>query len=246
MGLDPQVVITDGKPLYREAILSSFKQAKHQLCLFHLMKGTTRDVLKTIHNYRKSLPKRPKRRPGRPRIGETVPSDARKPIAHRRYLFVTREKNLGKKQQQVIKKLCLRHPRLKEIYSFMTDIYSLLGKESKTSQKDSKEKYRKLKRRYGQDKELGRILTKHLNEEKLEKATLFMNYKNLDSTNNAAERAARRFRKRQKSHYRLRSKQSIIASLKHELMRGKEEKERLNMIKLKPRQSVNLLLKKAA
>jgi transposase-like protein len=246
MAIEPQVVVTDGKPLYKEIIASSFKKAQHQLCLFHLLKGVTRDVLKVIHNYRRSLPKRPKRMPGRLRKGEIIPPDLRKPILKARYLFVTRRKNLNKEQQQIVRKLCTKHPRLSQIYCFMTDIYNLLDKDSKVSQKKLKEKYKELHTHYSQDKELGMILSKHLNQHKLERVTLFMNYKNLDSTNNACERAARKFRKRQKSHYKLRSKQSIIASFKHELMRQKEEKQRLKSIKLKSKQSVNLLLKKIA
>lgn len=143
IAIEPEVVITDGKLLYKEAITSSFKEAKHQLCLFHILKGITRDALKAIHRYRKSLPKRPERTAGRPRKGEVIPADLRKPILKARYLFVTRRKKLNK-EQQTIKKLCITHPRLLKIYRFMTDVYNLLDKEVKTSQKIAKEKYKEL------------------------------------------------------------------------------------------------------
>ena len=54
---------------------------------------------------------------------------------------------------------------------------------------------------------------------KFKKVTLYLNYRNLNSTSNDVERDSRGFRKCQKAHYRFRSPESLQANLNCRLLR---------------------------
>ena len=70
LGIDPEVITTDGSPLYPAVLSQVFSHSKQQLCLFHVMQNINKDILKGVLAYRRSLPK-PHKKKGRPRNGET-------------------------------------------------------------------------------------------------------------------------------------------------------------------------------
>jgi hypothetical protein len=60
MGFSPEVVITDGSPLYKQSLLERWAEVEHQLCIFHVLAKINEDVLKAARGFRDALP-RPKR-----------------------------------------------------------------------------------------------------------------------------------------------------------------------------------------
>jgi hypothetical protein len=44
-GLDVEVAMTDGSPLYKDSLQSSWKDVEHQLCIFHVIKEVNKLVL---------------------------------------------------------------------------------------------------------------------------------------------------------------------------------------------------------
>lgn len=231
MGIDPEVIVSDGSPLYPEVIAQKFPSAKHQLCRFHIIQDIVRDILKAIREYRKSLPSPPRRRVGRPKEGDPPPpDDPGKEIYKHRHLFVTRPDKLPESKgeqenpKQTLARLCKEHKFLKTLRSFMEEIFSIF---EQTTVEEAKERYNSLvqKQEYQKEKHLQKALD-HLSGDKIDKALVFLNYQHMNSTNNDVERAARRFRKIQKSHYRLRSKASIISMLRFELIAQKDKWEK--------------------
>lgn len=230
MGINPEVIVSDGSPLYPEVIAQKFPGARHQLCRFHIIQDIVREILKAIREYRKGLPSPPKRKRGRPKEGEPPPPpDRGKEIYKHRHLFVTRPDKLeeDKEGKQILERLCQEHKFLKTLRSFMEEVFSIF---EQTTAEEAKQRYNSLvqKQEYQKEKPLKKTL-QHLSEDKIDKALVFLNYQQMNSTNNDVERAARRFRKIQKSHYRLRSRASIICMLRFELIAQKAKWEKKDM-----------------
>jgi len=234
MGIQPQVVIRDGAVVYDEGLPSDWEQAR---CQFHLIQDMAAEVLKAVNAYRKTLPDPPKRAKGRPRAEAPPPEpDVKAAIWHHRYLFVTRPETLQARQgtcahethvcchhpeEEILQTLCADHPPLATARTFMEEIWSLFD-DPTTTFPEVKERYERLcaTPAYRDDPHLARALA-CLSGDTLEKACRFLSYTNLPKTNNHVEGAARRFRKRQKSHYKLRQSATIDRAMKAELLRQK-------------------------
>jgi len=69
-GLDVQVAITDGSPLYKDSWQSSWKDVEHQLCIFHVIKEVNKLILDGVRAIKNRLKRQGhkgcKKRPGRP------------------------------------------------------------------------------------------------------------------------------------------------------------------------------------
>ena len=68
-GLVPEVVVTDGSNLYPEVLAELWPDARHQLCVFHVLKELHKHVLDAVRRLRRGLSRRGnrgrKRKPGR-------------------------------------------------------------------------------------------------------------------------------------------------------------------------------------
>jgi len=72
-GLSPAVVVTDGSDLYPEILAELWPEARHQLCVFHVLKELHKLVLDAVRRLRRGLSRRGnrgrKRKRGRPAKG---------------------------------------------------------------------------------------------------------------------------------------------------------------------------------
>src|SRR3954469_10539050 len=72
-GLSPEVIITDGSNLYPATLAEVWPDARHQLCVFHVLKELHKHALDAVRRLRRGLSRRGnrgrKRRPGRPKAG---------------------------------------------------------------------------------------------------------------------------------------------------------------------------------
>jgi transposase len=57
-GVQPAVVVTDGSSLYPEIVAEVWPQARHQLCVFHVLKDIHKQVLDAVRRLRRSLARR--------------------------------------------------------------------------------------------------------------------------------------------------------------------------------------------
>lgn len=249
IGIHPRVVLRDGAVVYDEGLPGEWKQGR---CLFHIVQDITDDVLKAINAYRKSLPDPPKRPKGRPKADAPPPApNVKTEIWHHRYLWVSRPETIEERdrtcshehhrcfehaEEKILQELCAEHPPLHTARDFMLEIWSLFD--------DPDARFEEIQARYDtlgthpayrENAHLQKALER-LSGDTLEKACRFLEYENLPKTNNHVEGKARAFRKRQKSHYKLRRSGTIDRALKMDLMRQKARKQAQGKpaVRLKP------------
>lgn len=141
-GFSPDVVITDGSPLYPAVLAELWPDARHQLCIFHVMQDITKHVLDAVKRMRRELARRGKRgrkrRRGRPkkgrkkRKGPTLKEKAHFIFKHR-YLIVKRHENLSEAEQEALATMLEYLPPLKTLRTFMDKIYSLFSADQTRS-----------------------------------------------------------------------------------------------------------------
>jgi len=105
---------------------------------------------------------------------------------------------------------------LRTLRTLMEQVYALFDRRCRTQ--TALDKLEKLRRRLLRFKTLGETLKK-LFSPTLEKALTFLDDKLLPSTSNAVERGNRRYRKRQKQVYRVRTQEQIGARLALDMWR---------------------------
>ena len=238
MGIHPQVVMRDGAVIYDQGLPQEWTQAR---CIFHLLQDITDDVLTAVNAYRKSLPDPPKRSPGRPKAdAPPVAPNVKTEIWHHRHLWVSRPQTIQEQDRicmhpthrclehaeaDILKDLCEEHPPLSTFRAFMLDIWGLFD-DPEASFEQVHTRYEALgqKPAYGDNVHLKKALER-LSGDTLLKACRFLEYENLPRTNNHVEGKARSFRKRQKSHYKLRRSATIDRAMKMDLMQNKARKQ---------------------
>lgn len=226
LGLKPEVVVTDGSNLYPKALKAVWPAIRNQLCRFHWTKDIVGEVSKGIRNYREALPKPEKRKKrGRPAKSEApavkqaeTEQSARDEIKKGRFLLVSRRENLDDDREARLKALLDHHPTLATVRKFMDDFYGIFDGKPRPS--TAKERWEILlkKPQYTSCPVLAGALKILQDEEKFDKVAVFLSFANMNSTSNDVERDNRGFRKRQKTHYRFRDRQSLEALLKRRLL----------------------------
>lgn len=168
------------------------------------------------------------------------PPNVKAEIWRHRYLFVSRAETIQKKDRacqdeshrcfqkpeaDLLQDLCTEHPPLDTARQFLEDIWGLFD-DPDAPFEVVKACYESLCEQpaYQDNPHLCNALNR-LSGDTLEKACRFLEYENLPRTNNHAERTARRFRKRQKGHYKLRRSSTIDRAMKADLMRQKTRKQ---------------------
>jgi hypothetical protein len=228
-GLKVLGVTTDGSSLYPEVLKELWPDARHQLCVFHVLKEITKAVLHALAVLRKEMaaqiPKLPRGRPSKEQ--EPLARKARREkqrvadLFENRYLFVRHQ--LSKAQRQLLRRLTRGLPQLRKLRAIMDEVYRLFDRRCKTQ--TAVQKLAKLRRRVRRFKALGQALNK-LNSPNLEKALEFLDDKLLGSTSNAVERGNRRFRKAQNSIYSVRTKEHLEQRLALDMHREQRAPKR--------------------
>ncbi len=225
VGLDPSTVITDDSALYPEPLREVFPHAWHQLCLFHYTSKITDAVLTGLRAYRKTLPRKRHRRPGRPskrgrpRLERPV---TRTLLRQRRHLFVKRSDKLSPAEQQQLDELLTLKPGLRVLRDFMDDYYAIFERDGGSLRRARLRRTLLLgKPQYSRCRWLQRALDILADAKDFNRVIGFLrDPATSQATSNHVERTNRRYRKRQKSHYRLRSEASIRAAL-HRMMHAR-------------------------
>src|SRR5262252_673144 len=210
-------VTTDGSALYPAPLVEVFGDVPHQICTFHIMAEVGKAVLGAVASARKGLAaQQPKLRRGRPstRAATQAARTKKRLEAQRtalfthRYLFVQR--HVSKTERKMLWRLTRGLPHVYVLRVLMDQVYALFDRRCRT--KTALDKLDKLRRRLLRFTQVGATLKK-LFSPTLEKALTFLDDKLLPSTSNAVERGNRRYRKMQKSVYRVRTQEQISARL---------------------------------
>jgi hypothetical protein len=221
-GLQPEVVVSDGSSLYPELLAAIWPDAKHQLCVFHLVRDVLDKVLAAVRRRRRAKARRGragrKRRRGRPRKrqqarrrhGPTAKEKAAFVWRHR-FLIVKRAAKLTLAEREELKQLFAYLPELRALWSFSQGVYRLLD-DSRTL-RVARWRYTWLRYdpEYQQVRELVEAL-EVLAEPKLTKAMAFLGQpaERQVRTNNHVERMNRRLRFAEKVRYRWRKRKWVV------------------------------------
>jgi Transposase len=229
-GLSLKGITTDGSSLYPEAITTVFGDVKHQLCTFHVIRDVTNAVLSAVAKLRKELaagaPKLARGRPGskaarraarrKKRIKQKI-SD----LFEHRYLFV--QHHLTASERKTLARITRGQAQLRSLRSLMEEVYRLFDRRCRMA--TALAKLARLRTRLRRFVQLRTVLKK-LFLPGLEKALVFLDEKLLGATSNAVERGNRRYRKMQKTVYRVRTQRTIEGRLALDLWRERHAGDR--------------------
>ena len=210
-------ITTDGSALYPEPLREVFGAVPHQICTFHIVAEVSKAVLGAVASARKGLAaQQPKLRKGRPSTPAAKQAARMKKrlaaqcaaLFSARHLFVQRR--LNKTERKTLWRVSRGLPQLQALRAIMEQVYAVFDRRCRTQ--TALDKLAKLRRRVQRFTSLSDALKK-LFAPTLDKALTFLDDKLLPSTSNAVERGNRRYRKRQKSVYRVRTQAQIRARL---------------------------------
>jgi hypothetical protein len=216
-------ITTDGSALSPEPLAEVFGGVRHQLCAFHIVADVVKAVLGAVASARKRLaakqPKLPKGRPSTPAAKQAARTKKRLAAQHAalfasRHLFVQR--HLNTTERKTLWRITRGLPPLQKLRAIMEQVYALFDRRCRTQ--TALGKLATLRRRVQRCTVLGDTLKK-LFAPTLEKALTFLDDTLLPSTSKAVERGNRRYRKRQKSVYRVRTQAQIRARLALDMWR---------------------------
>ena len=140
-GLRPKVVVSDGSSLYPELLAEIWPEARHQLCVFHLLRDVLKKVLDAVRRLRRTQARRGRagrqRRRGRP-APAAADSAAAWPdhqgeggfVGRHRFLIVKRSE-LTKAEWDNLVQMFGYLPELRTLWYFSQEMYQLL-KDSMT------------------------------------------------------------------------------------------------------------------
>jgi len=233
--LTVQGITTDGSPLYPPAIQAVWGAVPHQICEFHLLKDLNRAILRAVAQVRKQLATQ------QPKLGRGRPSGAKRKLAQKRqrlqakiadlfehrYLFV--QHHLTETERATLQRITRGLPHLRTLRAIMDEIYRLFDRRCRTD--TALAKLAHLRQRVQRFTQLSQIL-KGLFSVNVEKALTFLDDRLLGATSNAVERGNRRYRKMQKTVYRVRTYVQIVARMALDLFREAALQPRTAMLNL--------------
>jgi len=222
-GLRPTVVVSDGSRLYPELLAEVWPAARHQLCVFHLLRDVLEKVLDAVRRLRRAQARRGragrKRRRGRlgkrqkarrQRQGPTAKGKAAF-VWKRRFLIVKRSARLGRAEWDDLVQMFQYLPELRPLWYFSQDIYRLL--DNSQTLRVARWRYTLLRQdpRYQGVRELVEALGL-LAGAKLSKGMAFVGQPAGQQvrTNNHVERMNRRLRFAEKVRYRWRKRKWVV------------------------------------
>ncbi len=222
-------ITTDGSTLYPAAIQAIWGNLPHQICEFHILKDLNLAILRAVAQVRKQLTaEQPKLKRGRPTAAQRKTVLKRQRLQQKiadlfeyRYLFV--QHYLTESERATLHRITRGRPQLRALREIADEIYRLFDRRCRTDTALSKLAH--LRQRVQRFSQLSQVL-KGLFLANIEKALTFLDestvlsqYHLLGSTSNAVERANRRYRKMQKTVYRVRTYAYIVARLALDLFR---------------------------
>lgn len=137
-GLEPEVVVTDGSNLYPTLLAELWPAARHQLCVFHVLKDLHKRVLDALRRMRRGLSRRGnrgrKRRRGRPRKGRarrrgSTNKERSAFIFRHRWLIVKRRDRLSEQERADLGTMLDYLPELRTLRAFVDRLEMLFEED---------------------------------------------------------------------------------------------------------------------
>jgi len=220
-GFAPQVVVTDGSNLYPTLLAELWPQARHQLCVFHVIKDINDCVFDALRRLRRRLAGQSKRKRGRGR-----PSKAQKRARARRgatkkeqayfiwkhrHLIVTRPTELTGRDRRWLSQMFKALPALRTLREFALKVYRLFDPEQSPRQARCRRAALVKAPEFLADPDLTRALAM-LTPDKFDKMIAYLHSPagQRVRTNNHVERTNRRLRYFEKVRYKWRRRRTIV------------------------------------
>jgi hypothetical protein len=221
-GFEPKVVVTDGSTLYPAVLQEVWPEAKHQLCVFHVLQDVTAKVLDAVRRLRGQVSRRGKggrkRKRGRPskkaqaRRKRRGPTNKEKAafVFKNRFLVVKRAENLTEREQEQWQKMVTYLPELRVLRRFCAEVYRLFDPEQLARVARRRRTLLEKKGEYQAIPELEEALGL-LKKEKFDRMVVFLERPvgQRVKTNNHVERANRKLRFDEKVRYKWRTFRSL-------------------------------------
>jgi transposase len=222
-GLLPRVVVSDGSPLYPTLLAELWPQARHQLCVFHILKDINDWIVKAVRRLARAMQRRGnagrKRQRGRPSKAQQAARAAAGPtqkekagfILKHRFLVVKKGSAMDRQQWDDLVQMFDYLPELRTLWHFASEVRALFEKEARVQTLWKRRQALLRKGKYRFVAELAEAL-KMLEAGKFKKAVAFVYSQTAEKvrTNNHAERANRRLRFWEKLRYKWRRRKWVV------------------------------------
>ena len=219
-GVEPEVVVTEGSGLYPAPLAELWSQARHQLCIFHVLKDLHKEVLDALRRMQQGLARRGKR--GRkPRRGRRRKARAKRRgltnkeksafTSKRRYLIVKRRERMSPRERLDLEKMLSYLPELKALRDFVDRLEMLFEEGQSEALAWGRHAALTSNRRFLAVPELATAM-KMLRAEKFAKMIAFLKSPACHRvrTNNHVERVNRKLRYQDKARYKWRKRRTIV------------------------------------
>jgi len=230
MGINPEVIITDGSPLYKDALQEVWEHVEHQLCIFHVIKEVNKLILDGVRAIKNRLKRQAKkgrkRRRGRPSKSTQKRLAAKKKVTKKeeatmvwenQHLIVKREDRMTTTEKEMLQTMFVIAPHLKMFRSFCQDFYRLFERGMTQQQARYRRTLMANNQTYQANSFLRKALKK-LNRKRFNKMIVFLNKGDVaERTSNHVERNNRSFRMLQKTRYKRRKELTIKMSIELDL-----------------------------
>jgi hypothetical protein len=222
-GLLPRVVVTDGSNLYPTVLAELWPHARHQLCVFHILKDINDLILAGVRRLARAMQRRGhagrKRQRGRPSkarqaaraaAGPTLKEQAGFILTHR-FLIVTKTDDLDKQPWADLIRMFEYLPQLRTLWHFAGEVRGLFEKEARVQTVWKGRAALLRKEKYRTVPELAEAMAL-LEAGKFKKmvAFVFSAAGQKVRTNNHVERANRRLRFAEKARYKWRRRKWVL------------------------------------
>jgi transposase-like protein len=241
-GFSPQVVVTDGSNLYPKVLAEVWPEARHQLCVFHVIKDINGHVLDAVRRLRRRHAQAGgrKRRRGRlskaqqrarVRYGKTRKEQAYFIWKHR-HLLVTRPEHLDGYQQNRLSQMFRHLPALRTLRRFVLKIYRLFDPQLSPHQAQCRRAALLKDPLFLADPDLAQALAM-LSPDKFDKMIAYLHSPagRRVRTNNHVERTNRRLRYFEKVRYKWRRRRTIVRFLVLALDRWRRRRLAIHPVK---------------
>lgn len=217
-GFDPLIVTTDGAAIYPPAIAAVWPRAQHQGCVFHFLQGWTKRAMRAVWHCHALMPAPKNRGPGRPKKHGRPRMDAAKRrnkdlVRKSRHLFLKRPENLTEEEEGRLRQAIGLYAALGTLRELVVAVYDLFGPQVQEPDEARRRRREILENKRFRLPFLEPLLNALEDEVVFERLIVALRYENAERTTNHVERQNREYRKRQKSHYRLRTRRSEDALL---------------------------------
>jgi hypothetical protein len=231
-GFQPKVVVTDGSNLYPAVLAEVWPEARHQLCVFHVLQDVTAKVLDAVRRLRRGQARRGnsgrKRPRGRPRKDQQKRRRRRGPtnkekaafVYKHRFLIVKRPENLSEHDNKQLRQMFEYLSELRTLRQFCLEVYQLFNSEQVARLARRRRTLLLKKAEYCQVPELEEALGL-LSKDKFDKMIAFLESPvgQRVRTNNHVERTNRKLRFDEKVRYKFRTLRSLDRFLRLRLDR---------------------------